>query len=73
MTLRFLPTYRDSVKYQFYLDTTGLPLRSLAYENSRFCFEEDTKPAHEHHLQVFRRFAILVRCRLSGLLKGNET
>jgi hypothetical protein len=29
-----------------------LPRRSLAYGNSRFCFEEGTKPADEHHLQA---------------------
>jgi hypothetical protein len=31
---------------------TGLPPRSLAYDNSRFCFLKFTKPADEHHLQV---------------------
>jgi hypothetical protein len=31
----------------------GLPERTLAYGNSRFCFFKFTKPAHEHHLQAF--------------------
>jgi hypothetical protein len=31
---------------------TGLPPRSLAYDNSRFCFWKSTKPDDEHHLQV---------------------
>jgi len=31
----------------------GLPLLTLAYGNSRFCFLKITKPVHEHHLQAF--------------------
>jgi hypothetical protein len=31
---------------------SGLPPRSLEFDNSRFCFLKITKPVHEHHLQV---------------------
>jgi hypothetical protein len=34
---------------------TGLPHRSLHMIIHGFVFEEGTKPAHEHHLQVFQR------------------
>jgi hypothetical protein len=32
----------------------GLPLRKLAFGNSRFCLDEDTKPAHERHMQALK-------------------
>jgi len=41
---------RTSTRYKSSL--TGLPRRSLAYGNSRFCIFKVTKPAHEHHLQA---------------------
>jgi hypothetical protein len=33
---------------------TGLPQRTLAYDNSRFAFWKFAKPANERHLQVFQ-------------------
>jgi hypothetical protein len=44
--------YRDWLIKPF----AGLPRRTLAYGNSRFCIEKITKPADEHHLQVSPRF-----------------
>jgi hypothetical protein len=54
MIIEFVPLINgDSAICQFYLDMTGLPTRSLAYDNSRFCIFKFTKPVHEHHMQVF--------------------
>jgi hypothetical protein len=44
----------------------GLTRRSLAYDNSRFCFSKCTKPVHEHHLQVMPALSSLVLVGLPG-------
>jgi len=59
-------TYRDSTIYQILFDMAGLTRRSLAYDNSRFCFLKFTKPVHEHHLQVLPILPSLVLVRLPG-------
>jgi hypothetical protein len=67
--MMILPVYRDRAIYKVYLDVSSLSRRSLAYDNSRFCFFKFTKPADEHHLQVFPALASLVFVHLPGLLE----
>ena len=65
--MMFLFVYWDYAIYKIYLDVSGLPRRSLAYDNSRFCIFKFTKPADDHHLQVFPARASLVLFHLPGL------
>jgi hypothetical protein len=44
----------------------------LANDNSRFYFLKNTKPAHEHHLQVLPALTSLVPARLPGLFYEHE-
>jgi hypothetical protein len=67
--MMILPFYRDYATYKVYLEVSGLSRRSLAYDNSRFCIFKFTKPADEHHLQVFPALTSLVFVHLPGLLK----
>jgi hypothetical protein len=69
MTLRFRSLIGTPSSTNFILTLPAYPLAHLHMIIHGFVFEEDTKPAHEHHLQVLPSLRKPSSVPFSGTLK----